>query len=128
MGKTYISGRISGTDNPSPEVVQQRIRRFSEVTVLLPYDADQIVNPVEVGACTPEDPWCGGVHNEEHSWSCYMRFDIAALMRCDRIVMLAGWQESRGARLERYIAEQLGMEVLYWSDSTRTLHEKSLTT
>lgn len=53
----------------------------------------------------------------EHDWSCYMRADIAAMMNCDAILMMAGWRHSRGAQLELYVALQVGMHS-YFYEST----------
>ena len=44
-------------------------------------------------------------------WPDCMRRDIAVLVRCDAIALMQGWMDSRGARLERHIAVQLGMTV-----------------
>lgn len=46
------------------------------------------------------------------NWSAYMRSDIAALIKCDAIILLAGWENSRGAKLEHHIASELGMLIL----------------
>lgn len=46
----------------------------------------------------------------------YHRFiagDLEILSRCDAILMLNGWRESRGARLEHDCAESVGMQVFY---------------
>jgi hypothetical protein len=40
------------------------------------------------------------------------RRDIAALMDCDTVATLPGWEHSKGARLEVLIAERLGMTVV----------------
>ena len=45
------------------------------------------------------------------SWTWYMRKDIAGLMECDAIFLLKDWEDSRGARLEYYIAQQLEMKI-----------------
>ncbi|WP_460151138.1 DUF4406 domain-containing protein [Pseudomonas sp. H2_C02] len=46
------------------------------------------------------------------SWNDCMRRDIAALMECDTVATLAGWQDSRGASLEVHIGKELGMTVV----------------
>jgi hypothetical protein len=43
----------------------------------------------------------------------YLRRDIAALVNCDGIYLLDGWWDSKGARLEKLIADGLGLLVLY---------------
>lgn len=48
---------------------------------------------------------------ELESWEAYMRYDLALLLKCDAIAMLPGWEQSRGARLERLVAEALGLPV-----------------
>lgn len=57
---------------------------------------------------------CPGCANtgHEHSWSEHMRVDLAALLTCDVIVLLEGWQQSRGAQLEKTVAEAIGLMVI----------------
>lgn len=45
------------------------------------------------------------------TWHQYMRAGIKQLMRCDAIVMLPGWTESRGAKTEFMIAVNLDMRA-----------------
>lgn len=60
-----------------------------------------VVNPAEI--------------NPDHSvpWATCMRDDIAQLVRCDGIVLLPGYESSRGACLELTIARALGLNVTY---------------
>lgn len=52
------------------------------------------------------------VHREgAHKWADYMRRDVVRLVSCDGIVLLPGWQQSRGARLEAKLAYDLDMAV-----------------
>ena len=89
--KTYISGPITGyPDN--------NIAAFETVEAYIRYRGDEPVNPLNV--CT---------QSPEHTWAEYMRADIRALMECEAIVVLKGWQGSRGACLEVSIARELGM-------------------
>ncbi|WP_448826943.1 DUF4406 domain-containing protein [Capnocytophaga bilenii] len=39
--------------------------------------------------------------------------DIVDLLQCKAIYMLQGWQESKGARIEHYIATEIGMPIMY---------------
>ncbi|GAB4059244.1 DUF4406 domain-containing protein [Uliginosibacterium sediminicola] len=47
------------------------------------------------------------------SWAGYMRIGLLQLLRCNVIVLLPGWQGSRGARIERFIARILDMRIVY---------------
>lgn len=49
-------------------------------------------------------------------WDFYMRAALRTLVDCDEIVLLPGWEASRGARLERTVAEALGMRVRLLSE------------
>jgi hypothetical protein len=49
--------------------------------------------------------------NHNQSWATCMRHDIEALVSCDAIAMLPGWQFSPGAVLEHAIAHRLEMPV-----------------
>lgn len=46
----------------------------------------------------------------------YMMTDIIALIQCDAIFMLEGYENSEGAKLELHIAESLDMHVIYESE------------
>jgi hypothetical protein len=59
-----------------------------------------VVNPADNGADAKP--------NEE-----YYRLAVKQLADCDHIVMLPGWESSKGANLELYIAQALGMEITY---------------
>lgn len=43
----------------------------------------------------------------------YMRKAIEALLTCDTILMLSGWEKSNGARMEHMIAVNLGFTIWY---------------
>lgn len=48
----------------------------------------------------------------------YLRRDIAALIHCDGIYLLRGWENSRGARLEKLVADGLNLLVLYQEEGS----------
>lgn len=87
----YIAGPMTGIkdlNRPTFNAVAAALRTFGF----------EVVNPVEL--CPP------GM-----AWTDCMRRDIAAMMGCDSVALLPGWMNSKGARLERQIAVQLGMHV-----------------
>lgn len=45
------------------------------------------------------------------TWRDYMRRALHDLVDCDAVALLPGWRNSRGAALERNVAEGLGMDV-----------------
>jgi hypothetical protein len=67
----------------------------------------EVINPAELHG----DDDTGG----DHSWEWYLRAALKAVLECDEIVLLPGWEQSRGARLEKHVAEQLGMRVTEWA-------------
>ena len=46
-------------------------------------------------------------------YSDYMKADIEMLLKCSSILMLRGWEGSKGANLEYQIADALHLEVMY---------------
>lgn len=44
-----------------------------------------------------------------HTWECYMKYDLAELLKCDGVALLPGWESSSGAFLEFTVARTLNM-------------------
>ena len=95
----YISGAIS----KDPDHAE----KFAAAFVALAEQGCTPVNPVAIGRELKERM------GREPEWTDYMRACIKALMDCDRILMLPGWRESRGATIEAEIAQELGIKRVY---------------
>ncbi len=57
------------------------------------------------------DVWSPAEQPDQKSWEAYMKHDLAALVECDFVATLDNWHNSRGARLEVFIAGELGIAV-----------------
>jgi hypothetical protein len=92
MSCTYISGPMTG-------IPDFNFPAFNAKAAELRAQGREVINPTEFGeeGCT--------------EWHQFMRKDIRALMDCTAIHMLPGWSHSKGARLEWWIAQQLGMTI-----------------
>ena len=88
--KVYISGKITGDANYK--------QKFKNAENTLLSAGFEVFNPAEL-------------EDTGNPWTYYMRKDIAGLMECDAIFLLKDWEESRGARLEYYIAQRLEMKI-----------------
>ena len=93
--KIYISGKISGTD------LTETRERFAAVAKAMKRLGYEPVNPLDNGL------------SEHDTWEAHIVKDIATLLQCKAIYMLQDWQESKGARIEYYIATEIGMPIMY---------------
>jgi hypothetical protein len=107
----YISGPITHATGPD---------QFGPLKHELEMLGYTVLNPKDVPACRNQT--CLRLPHEidkdwEHSWACYLKHDLAAMLQhCDTIVMMDGWQDSHGARLEMSTAAAVGMTILFASD------------
>jgi hypothetical protein len=103
--KVYISGPISLGGTLEAEEIAANLKAFATAERLLRARGHEPVNPVE--ALDEENPSV-----DQALWVRYMKRDIPKLVTCDAIYMLPDWELSRGALLERHIADELRLRVL----------------
>lgn len=92
MAKCYIAGPMTG-------YVELNYPLFHSVAERLRAIGFEVVSPAELNPITT--PYREAMIN-----------DILALVQCDHIVMLDGWEKSKGASLEHHIATVLGIEQI----------------
>ncbi len=95
----YLSGPMTGL----PDL---NFPAFHAMAACLRAAGHAVVSPAELDHPSKE-------------WSDCLRRDIVALMACTTVATLAGWEHSKGARLEVLIADRLGMSVVSAHDLIR---------
>jgi hypothetical protein len=92
--RIYIAGPMTGLPDlnfPAFNAEAERLRAAGH----------EVINPAEINA-----------GRELEGWHACMRRDIAALMTCDVVQLLPGWQNSVGARIECDTATKVAIRVL----------------
>jgi len=84
--KVYISGPMSGYTNLN-------VYAFHAMAARLHAMGYCVANPADV-------------HVDGWQWVDYMNCDLAMLRDCDAMIMLPGWEHSKGARIERRYAKR----------------------
>lgn len=92
--KHYIAGPMTGLPDFNYPA-------FAAAAAKLRAHGLEVLSPHEIDDSSTGKPW---------DW--YMRRGLAQLVQCDRIVLLPGWENSRGARLEQKVAHELGIEAV----------------
>lgn len=110
--RVYVSGPIAS----DPDARQH----FADVAAdINTWDGFEAVNPFDIAPLTHPGQACApGYHpgdgeHEHTSSACYMRTDLLALLSCDLIYLLRGWERSKGAGVEHAVARACGMEVIH---------------
>jgi hypothetical protein len=98
--KIYIAGPYTPIDGKE-ETRRENIRLASETGRFL----------LKLGHA----PFCAHTMTagweDECTWDDFMRMDLEWLRQCDVIVLLPGWQTSRGARMEYEEARKQGLVI-----------------
>ena len=93
MKKCYIAGAVTGTNDFKErfDAAEYKVIRMDMIPI----------NPVTLP------------HKHNKEWKSYMKECISALMDCDCIFLLEGWEKSKGANIELEIAASLQYPVYH---------------
>jgi len=104
--RVYIAGPIKGNDSAREcfALAAKMLRDLGKYEVVNPFELN--VSAIEADA----------------GYAAYMRADLKALVGCDAIHLLRGWENSAGARLEFQVAQMCGLLVTYQCALGLSLH------
>lgn len=92
--KWYISGPMSGYDDLN-------FPAFEAATTDLRERGHEVVSPAEINPDLSAD------------WFECIICDLIAVRRCDSMLMLKGWEDSYGAKIEHLVAQKLQLHIEY---------------
>lgn len=101
----YVSGPMSG-------ILEHNFPAFKDASARLRAAGYEVCCPTEVvmacGCSGQHAPVCGA----KHAWADFVRADlIEMLQKAKGVALLPGWEHSEGAKLERYVALVLDLDV-----------------
>jgi hypothetical protein len=84
----------------------------------------EVISPAELNPIEPDLR----IDDDYHArlYPSFIKRDIAALMECDHICLLDGWERSKGATLEHHVAMVLGIERIKLYASSPDLNERRM--
>lgn len=97
--KVYISGKITGLPINEVKIA------FASAAEHLKSRGHDPINPLDNGL------------SDDMPWEKHMLEDIKMLFGCQAIYLLSTWYDSRGARIEKMIAETLGLKIMFEKSS-----------
>jgi len=103
MAKIYISGPITS--------IRGAMDKFDKAEEALKNKGHEVFNPLLI--TLPKQGEEMSEFNKVGEWVWYMRRCIPELVECDSLLLLPGWQDSRGAKLEKSLAEDLKITIYY---------------
>ena len=96
--RVYLSGPMKGY----PE---SNFPAFHATAADLRARGLEVVNPAEINV--------NGAENDADFYNQCLRADLKAMMDCEAIALMRGWEKSNGANLELHVAHRVGMRVLF---------------
>ena len=98
--RIYLSGKITGREK------EDYSRQFARAESFYKTGGFDVVNPVKIGEEVLKI-------NPKAEWQDFMIRDLEALRTCTHIALLEGWEDSKGAKMEKAEAEKLGLEIMH---------------
>lgn len=110
MTTVYVCGPMSGYEDHNEPEFRAAAALFVDLPwchgVIVPHDLPPVPH---AGPCPAGPP--AQVTDAQHGVACFLRADLAALLTCDLVYVLRGWEASVGARLEVQVAAACGITL-----------------
>lgn len=96
QGTIYISGKMTGVKDLNRDKFERTEKKFKALGYI-------VINPHKIKLNKLQKP----------IWQNYMINDIAVLLKyCDKVVALDDWADSKGARIELFLAQEFSIPII----------------
>ena len=106
--KVYISLPMSGVESSVWRRYQDAV---DYVKHLKGYELCEIIPPLDITDYMPHKKL--KINTGKFTWGYYIGKDIELLSECTDIFLSHNWEKSKGCRIEKYVAEELNLNILY---------------
>lgn len=106
--KIYIAGPMSG-------IPEWNFPAFARAAAALREAGYTVVSPHEMHKSSDDQ-------STQQPWAELMKSALRAMLTCDSIYLLHGWTNSKGARIEWRLAQDLGFNILYQPQGESLVH------
>lgn len=93
VNRIYVAGPMTGLPDLNYPAFAAEVTRLRA-------NGHEVASPAEINAGLESD-----------GWHACMRRDIAVLLTCDAVQLLPGWEASKGAGIEIFLAREFGIAV-----------------
>jgi len=97
----YVSGPYTA---PTDNEINENIQRAEDIAVMLMRNGFDVITPHKNTS---------GYQQYEFTHERYLEQDINVLSRCDAILMMNNWRESKGACIEMDYAKEENIPIIY---------------
>lgn len=104
MTRLYVAG-------PMRNYPEWNFPAFADATLILRDAGYGVISPAEEDLKRGFDPKAPVEEYTDADWHKAMRRDFAYILKCQGIALLDGWERSKGAQAERFVAETIGIPV-----------------
>ncbi|MEM7311341.1 MAG: DUF4406 domain-containing protein [Planctomycetota bacterium] len=110
MSRLYVSGPMRGRR-------LYNFPAFFKAAINLRLAGNEVINPAEKDMAAGLDP-SRPLDDQGFDLGVWLRRDFQDVLDCDAIVLLPGWEQSKGACAERVVAQMAGKKIYYYEPDT----------
>jgi len=127
LPRVYVAGPMSSTQENKYEYFN--FAEFDKAQERLESIGFNVINPAQIDRAYgfhPERKRCDALDVTPSGMAHIFSRDLQAVSICDFIYFMAGWQDSKGANIEKLFSDIIGIGKLFYFDEDAFIEEAML--